>query len=615
MGFLFSSSARAEKKFAKKQALPAEYLCKMGCNACPRNTDRLLKHPKMKPTGKLRPTIYILGEAPGETEDLKGRQFVGKAGRFFRDHLRQAGLLGKYKIRWNNTIRCRPPNNRTPEVNEIECCRGKQVRDIEKTKPWVVVVTGNIPLHWAIPGSGGEGGIMKWRGRWVAAKIGTHTCWVYPIIHPSAVIRQGGEEGGPYEVVFRTDLEALAKRLDSMSQRLRIVTVPKIEENHQAGVHNYLGNNEEDAEAIIDVLKTAARCDLVGVDIETQRVRPYWPDSRILSAAVSFKWPGPTVQETHSFPLYHPGGWSARLRERVWQAFVEFMHAPKPLKIAHNAKFEQEWLGYMISRGVVKTRWACTQAQAYILDSRQGMLDFDTQTRIYLGFWVKSLTPAMDKNRLAEYPLSQVLPYNAYDAKYLIPLYFRQQVDLAARPHHLELARERIETATTLVFAQLNGLLVDQKALADLIREFQLKRAEAEEMSKELPSFLKFHKLTKRWPNEDSKDDMQMLFTKFAPCPKLMTEKGKITTAEEKLLEVNPKRFPEAKVIIALREPEKILKTYLRTLESKITPDGRIHTNFNPFATDTERLSSDDPNVQNWPKRENRHVRKVIIAG
>lgn len=616
MGFLFSASARAEKKSSKKQPVPSEYLCRMGCNACPRNNDRLLKNPKMEPTGKSKPVIYILGEAPGETEDAKGRQFIGRAGQFFRDHLRQAGLLGKYQFRWNNTIRCRPPNNRTPEPNEIECCRGKQVADIERTKPWVVIVTGNVPLEWAIPGARTRG-IMAWRGRWVPAKIGTHTCWVYPIVHPSAVIRQGGEdEDVALSVVFRTDLENLTKRLNGMTERVRVVSVPQIDQGHMAGVHAYTECSEKDVAKITEALRAAADCGLVGEDIETKRTRPYWPDSKILTAAVSFKRDGAPIAETHAFAINHPAGWkSAKLRERVWQAFVEFNHAPKPLKIAHNAKFEQEWLGYMISRAVPKTRWTCTQAQAYILDSRQGMLDLDTASRIHNGFWLKGLSIKMDMEKLDQYPLSQVLPYNALDAKYVVPVYLRQQVDLAARPRHLELARERVETATTLVFAQLNGLLVDQKMLADLIKEFQKQRKDAEEKAQDLRSFRKFFKLTKRWPNIDSKDDMQMLFTKFAPCPKLMTEKGKITTAEEMLLEVNHKRFPEAKAIIALREPEKILKTYLVSLQGKITPDGRIHTNFNPFATDTERLSSDDPNVQNWPKRENRHVRKVIVAG
>lgn len=571
----------------------------------------------MKPTGKRRPVIYILGEAPGETEDAKGRQFIGKAGQFLRKHLKGSGLRG-WSIRWNNTLRCRPPQNRTPVPNEIECCRPKQIADIERTKPYVLIVTGNVPLQWVIPGA--SRGITAWRGRLVFARIGTHACWVYPVIHPSAVIRQGGDEKDDVAMttVFRTDLEWLAKWLRTQTassnpkhwRRPQIIEV----EDYAKGITTYTKCDEAEATKVIAALKEAAQCDLVAVDNETLRLRPYWPDSRILSAAIAFKRAGPEQIQTHAFCLHHPQGWRAKLRERVWAAYVEFLHAKNPTKVAHNAKYEQEWNGYFVARRVVTTKWACTQAQAYILDSRQGMLDLDVVNYLCNGFWLKALSGSIDKNRIVELPLPRLLMYNALDAKWLIPIYWRQQAQLAERPQHLELARERIETATTLVLAQLNGLLADKEALAELIAEFQRKRKKAEERAHQLPSFRRFFKLARKWPDESSRDDMQVLFTRITPCPGLM-KNGKVSTAEERLVELSPKKYPEAKAILDLREPAKVLSTYLEPLVDKITPDGRVHTNFNPYDTDTERLSSNDPNIQNFPKRENRHVRKVIKAG
>jgi uracil-DNA glycosylase family 4 len=618
MGFLFGPSSVAEKKLSRKQAVPAEWLNKMRCSACPRNSDKMLKHPKMKPTGSKHPTIYVLGEAPGKTEDEKGRQFIGDSGQLLRGHLDTVGL-NEYPIRWNNTIRCRPPQNRTPEPNEIECCRNFQIEDIEKYKPRVVIVFGNVALHWAITGLTGVG-ITAWRGRFVPAKIGTHECWVYPMVHPSAVLRSGGgddngkeeREKAAAETVFRTDLEALARFLKSDpsgKRRPRIVG----EKDYRAGIKIYGDGTRESAAAVVEFLARAEQDDFPGVDLETKNLRPYWPDSRILTCAVSIR----NGQETIAFPVDWSGAWQSRkLRDKVWQALVRFCHAKKPRKIAHNHKFDAEWLGYKIARSVVKRKWACTQAQAYILDSRQGMLDLDTQVRLYCGFWLKVISKIDRKKDLEKtYKLEDILMYNGLDAKWVVPVYWHQQSELAKRDKHLELARERIETSSTLVLAQLQGLLVDKEAHAELLEEFTGKREEVTERMRKLKSFKRFYQLAKKWPDVDSKDDMQLLFTRINPCPELLNEKGKVSTSEDLLAELNKKRYPEVAAILDMREVNKVLSTYLETLPSKIAPDGCIHTNFNPFLTDTERLSSEDPNVQNWPKRQNKNVRRVIVAG
>jgi DNA polymerase len=618
MGFLFGSNNIAEKKRARKQAVPVEYLNRNRCSVCPRNSDRMLKHPKMKPTGSKNPLIYVLGEAPGETEDLKGKQFIGPSGQLLREHLAGSGL-DEFPIRWNNTIRCRPPNNRTPKPDEIECCRNFQIEDIEEHRPRIVIVFGNIPLHWAVPGIHGSG-ITAWRGRFVPAKIGTHECWVFPMVHPSAVLRSGGDddngkeerEKAAQETTFRTDLESLARFIQADPKgRIR----PRIADpsTYRTGITICERGDEADAARVVEFLERAARDDYPAVDIETKKVRPYWPDSKILTAAVSIH----NGQETLAFPIDWSGAWKSRkLRDRVHQAFVRFMHAKKPRRIAHNAKFEQEWVGHKIARACVTKRWACTQANAYILDSRQGMLDLDTQVRLYCGFWLKPLSSIDTKKDLeTTYKLADVLMYNGLDAKWDVPVYWSQQSALSKREQHLELARERVETATTLVLAQLKGLLVDRKAHEKLVKEFQTRRADIERRAAELPSFRKFHKIAKRWPDVDSKDDMQLLFTRINPCPALQVKNGKVSTAEDLLAELSKKRYPEVAVILDTREVNKVIGTYLEPLLEKITPDGCIHTNFNPYQTDTERLSSDDPNMQNWPKRQNKHVRKVIVPG
>src|SRR5258708_6701834 len=129
MGFF--SIMEASKNEAPAASL--DLLHQKQCTVCPLNCYApSLKHPYMKPTGARRPLVYMLGEAPGKTEDDKGRQFVGKAGDVLRFRIPKRWLPD---IRWNNVVRTKPPGNRDPTITEIECCRPSLIKDIEETKP------------------------------------------------------------------------------------------------------------------------------------------------------------------------------------------------------------------------------------------------------------------------------------------------------------------------------------------------------------------------------------------------------------------------------------------------------------------------------------------------
>ena len=156
----------------------------MGCQGCTLMSDQLTT-PQMKPTGSKHPTIYTIGEAPGADEDSEGRQFVGKSGKILRKEL-ETVFEDTKSFRWNNTCRCRPPSNRTPEIVEREHCRNSVTEDIEATKPKVVLGVGAVALQWAT----GEASIAKWHGRMMPVKVGNHVCWFYLILHPAFVMRQ-----------------------------------------------------------------------------------------------------------------------------------------------------------------------------------------------------------------------------------------------------------------------------------------------------------------------------------------------------------------------------------------------------------------------------------------
>jgi DNA polymerase len=85
----------------------------------------------------------IIGEAPGEQEDLQGEPFVGKAGLLLNNMLSAVGL-DRQKVYIANIAKCRPPNNRDPAAEEIEKCLPYLQRQVELIQPKLILVVGRV---------------------------------------------------------------------------------------------------------------------------------------------------------------------------------------------------------------------------------------------------------------------------------------------------------------------------------------------------------------------------------------------------------------------------------------------------------------------------------------
>src|SRR4051794_4375705 len=105
--------------------------------------------------------LMFIGEAPGRDEDLKGEPFVGRAGQLLTDIIK-AMKLTRDDVYIANVIKCRPPENRNPEADELEECRPFIRRQIEIIQPKVIVTLGRFALQslmdrgYAISGARGQ---------------------------------------------------------------------------------------------------------------------------------------------------------------------------------------------------------------------------------------------------------------------------------------------------------------------------------------------------------------------------------------------------------------------------------------------------------------------------
>ena len=107
--------------------------------------------------------LMFIGEAPGRDEDLKGEPFVGKAGQLLTDIIK-AMKLTREQVYIANVIKCRPPENRNPEPDELEACRPYIQRQIELIQPKVIVTLGRFGLQSL---TGKSYSISSVRGTWL----------------------------------------------------------------------------------------------------------------------------------------------------------------------------------------------------------------------------------------------------------------------------------------------------------------------------------------------------------------------------------------------------------------------------------------------------------------
>jgi uracil-DNA glycosylase family 4 len=157
--------------------------------------------------------IMFVGEAPGADEDVEGKPFVGKAGKLLTQELERVGLLRQRDYYITNVVKCRPPDNRTPEEQEMITCSYILKEEIKLIKPKLVIALGRT----AAVGLSGIKQISptKVRGSFILANLkspvlapGTK---IFVTYHPSYLLRNPNELSN-----FREDILKIKNLVDSL---------------------------------------------------------------------------------------------------------------------------------------------------------------------------------------------------------------------------------------------------------------------------------------------------------------------------------------------------------------------------------------------------------------
>jgi DNA polymerase len=141
--------------------------------------------------GPLNASIMMIGEAPGEREDEEGRPFVGAAGQLLTKLLNSVGIR-REDVYITNIVKCRPPNNRDPEPDEIDACRPYLVTQILIVRPKVIICLGRHSAREVLMMAGYPENLVSnigsIRGRVFNVRIGNIEVKVLPTYHPAAAL-------------------------------------------------------------------------------------------------------------------------------------------------------------------------------------------------------------------------------------------------------------------------------------------------------------------------------------------------------------------------------------------------------------------------------------------
>ena len=152
--------------------------------------------------------VMFIGEAPGYYEDVEGQPFVGSAGKFLNQLLEQAGLK-RTDVYITNILKCRPPNNREPQPEEVEKCTPLLENQIKSIQPNIIITLGNHATEFIFSKVGLQFyGITRHHGKPHEVSLLGLKVKIFPTFHPASALYHG-----EYKTLLMEDFNKLRSLL------------------------------------------------------------------------------------------------------------------------------------------------------------------------------------------------------------------------------------------------------------------------------------------------------------------------------------------------------------------------------------------------------------------
>jgi len=340
------------------------------CSTC--GLDQGCHTVNMKPHGKNKLDVVWVGEAPGEAEDELGKQWQGRVGRSLRKTLSEKFDFDLFRDAiCINSVNCRPPNNDTPDNQQIACCRKNVMKLIHKVKPKLIVTAGACATTSVIGDRWPKKIYLnRWRGFTIPDRdLGA---WVCPVFHQSYIERTK-RDMPQVESIYLQDLERALDCLDRDFPRYQ----------NEKDCIDILFDEHEIAARLVDILRD--KPEQIAFDYETTGLKPYAKGHKIVCIGIA-------TSKNRGFVFPMP-----RKKSRNFSRLVKILQHPDIPKMAHNIQYEDTWSRVLLGTTVRPWLWDSMVA-AHIQDNRKGITGLKFQSFVQFGIadYASEITPFLE---------------------------------------------------------------------------------------------------------------------------------------------------------------------------------------------------------------------------
>jgi len=603
------------------------------CTKCPLSEIRTCV---LNGVGNLQTKIVFVMDAPSKEDDLDKRSFSGPSARKLDAMLARLSIH-RSQVYFTYATRCRAnlrgdPGVRPANFDEITACSDYLLEEINAIKPHIIVPMGTEAVSAVFglkkPKVGELRGVEAWSDRF--------NCKILPTYNPGAILRNPN-----LEEVMLQDLR-------------RAVLSSAYPEMTPAESGNYFTiDSIESFDAFYD--RVMEQTD-VAVDLETTGFD--WQNDKIICCSFSWaantgvllpitKWVGvehekivlkdkkvrkkgvvsiKQVEEIEKSleDTYQP--WWGDQQEYVMAKFKAIMESNIKF-IAQNGKFD--WKFLMQMGWDVKPLAYDTLLMHYLLrETGKGEHNLEDMSLQYLGKgqhkkelddWFKNNKMGDDdKKNYARVPTDLLFKYGAADADVTLQLrnIFLPRIEEEGMWDLLHfLVMPLNYTLTTMEF---DGFMIDHKALAKAKTELEKQLIDTQA---DITALLLAAGVTDTVDIDSPKQLSKLFFETLKLTPIKATKTGFST--DEEVLNLLAENYKDAtgkkeensipNKILAFRGIAKLLRTYVIGIEERIDANGRLHTKFLQEGTESGRLSSRDPNFQNFP-RDSKLIKNIFVV-
>lgn len=548
-----------------------------GCDSCGLYKSCLT--PRMPLYGDGRKGILIVGEAPGKTEDERGIPFCGQSGRMLREVLREMSINMKEDCWITNAVICHPAGNKTPTDSQISVCRARLLKIIEEKSPRIILTLGASAVRAVIGHklTGRLNGVANTAFYGERIPDQEYKAWIIPSYHPAYLLRNEQDI-----VLFRIWKRHLKSVLELLPKK-----IPEYDYTSRIQI-------TEDAEQAREWLKEIKKTDkLIAFDYETTGIKPHRAGHKIVCASVA------SERGAFAFPFFPDPVFL-----KLWKSIITDSSIGK---IAHKLDFENGWTkvfcGYFIAGWAWDTCLAthCLNSQKpvslkFLVYTNFGIIGYDDPVDKYItGLRAGDDSKSANRfNRIEEAPARDLLFYNAADSLFSFDLYNIQTVKMG------DIQRKGFDFflsgAEALSKVQQEGWCIDSGWLGE-------QRTRLGKRMDKLESAILKSREAIIWKSSEFKE---LNFNSNPQLDKLLYKylghaRPDGPRTDEKAIQKISGEF--CTNIVKYRKIKKLRDTYLAQYEREHV-NSIIYPFFNLHTVSTFRSSSDSPNFQNVPKRD-----------